>query len=77
MRSAVPPRAIAVIPVNERTIKGKTAMNPKKTAPSNVIRLKTFEIYAEVETPGRIPGINAPFFCKLVASASGSNVTAV
>ena len=44
MRRAVPPRAIAEIPVAARTINGKTAITPKKTAPSKVIRPRTFEI---------------------------------
>ena len=62
IRSAVPPRAIAVMPVIERITSGRTAMRPRNTAPRRVIRFKTLEIYSEVLAPGRMPGINAPFF---------------
>lgn len=77
MRIDVPPMAKEVLPVINCIIRGKIATKPRKTAPKRVMRLKTFEIYSEVDKPGRIPGINAPFFCKLVESASGSKVTAV
>ena len=62
MRIEVPPSAKEVMPVMCCIIKGKIAINPKKEAPNSVILLKTFEMYSEVEAPGRIPGINAPFF---------------
>ena len=77
IRIEVPPRAKVVFPVMNCITKGKTATIPKNVAPKRVIRLNTFEMYSEVETPGRIPGIKAPFFCKLVERASGSKVTAV
>ena len=77
MRIEVPPKANAVMPVADCIIRGKIAINPKKVAPSKVIRVRTLEIYSEVDAPGRMPGMNAPFFCKLVESASGSKVTAV
>ena len=62
IRSAVPPRAIAVMPVTARMISGRTEIKPKNNAPSKVMRPRTLEIYSEVEAPGRMPGINAPFF---------------
>lgn len=77
MRIDVPPSAKEVLPVMNCITKGRIATIPKNVAPNRVIRLKTFEMYSEVETPGRMPGIKAPFFCKLVESASGSKVTAV
>ena len=73
----VPPMAKEVLPVMNCIMRGRTATKPKKTAPKRVMRLRTFEIYSEVDNPGRMPGIKAPFFCRLVESASGSKVTAV
>ena len=77
MRIEVPPRAKVVLPVANCMTSGKMATTPRNTAPSKVIRLKTLEIYSEVDSPGRMPGINAPFFCRFVDNASGSKVTAV
>ena len=73
----MPPKANVVMPVAYCMMIGKTAMKPRNDAPRSVMRVKTLDIYSEVEAPGRIPGMKAPFFCKLVDSASGSKVTAV
>ena len=77
MRSAVPPIASAVIPVTACIPRGITAITPKKSAPTKVIRVRIFPIYSDVVLPGRTPGTNAPLFCKFVAIESGSKVTAV
>ena len=77
MRSAVPPIDIAVIPVRPPMISGKTAMRPRKRAPTSVRRVRMREMCSEVDLPGRTPGINAPFFWREVEIWSGSKVTAV
>lgn len=66
MRSAVPPTEMAEMPVIFFTTIGKTAMAPRKIAPTRVSLVKIREICSDVEVPGRTPGIKAPFFCKLV-----------
>ncbi len=38
-----PPSAIAVMPVIARIAKGRTAMRPRNTAPSMVMRLRTLK----------------------------------
>ena len=49
--------AKAVMPVIARIIKGRTATAPKKSAPINVILVKTFPKYSAVDPPGRMPGM--------------------
>ena len=69
--------AKAVTPVTACIVKGKTAITPRKVAPTKVILVNTFPKYSEVDLPGRTPGIKAPLFCKLVEIESGSKVIAV
>ena len=59
------------------TMLGKIAIINKKTAPDAATRVTTKSKNSAVFFPGRIPGMNAPFFCKFVAVASGSKLTAV
>lgn len=73
MSIVVPPSARVVIPVAFCMMIGSTAIKPKNVAPRSVMRVRTLEMYSEVEAPGRIPGMNAPFFCRLVDSASGQS----
>ena len=77
MRSAVPPSASEVMPVNDCMAIGRTAMRPKKSAPTKVMRVMTLPRYASVLGPGRTPGTKAPFFCRFSAIMCGSKVTIV
>ena len=77
MRKGVPPMARLLAPVKAFIISGKTAIMPKNSAPTRVMRVKTLAMCSEVGLPGLTPGMKAPDFCRLVEMESGSKVTAV
>lgn len=77
IKIAVPPMVRAANPVIALIPKGRTAINPKNSAPIKVRRFKILYKYSVVEPPGLMPGIKAPCFWRFFEIASGSNVTAV
>ena len=60
-----------VIPVTSQATEGIKAIIPKPNAPIKVVLLKILSNASAVGFPGLIPGIDEPYFFKLVAISFG------
>src|ERR1700712_4770287 len=77
MSTEVPPNGkfwLLPLPVSDRNRFGRIAMKPRYSEPGNVIRLSTYCRYSAVGRPGRMPGMNPPYFFMSSARSTGLNV---
>ena len=70
-------REVLIVPLGELKKQfGRTAMMPRYNEPGSVIRERTNCRYSAVGRPGRMPGMNPPYFFMSSATSTGLKVIA-
>src|SRR5947208_16167620 len=71
IRIAVPPNGNCGMLYTAKKIEGKRAMEARNSEPGSVMRTRMLFRYSAVGRPGRMPGMNPPYFRRLSAVSVG------